>query len=156
MSHAPTSVYAGIILGRVLFALYVSAINFGKLYLQGAQEGSHVKSFGARACKKMDQFRDKRLGARFILHDYDDRKVAFERVNRTEHASRSSCMFTYISWVCLHRQEEGLYYAVDLGGTNFRVARIQLGNGDIQNWEFQEVAIPPELMLGTRKVRLIC
>lgn len=47
--------------------------------------------------------------------------------------------------------EKGLYYAVDLGGTNFRVLRVQLGGleGRVIKQEYEEVAIPPELMLGT-------
>ncbi|XP_024360110.1 hexokinase-1 isoform X2 [Physcomitrium patens] len=47
--------------------------------------------------------------------------------------------------------ERGLYYAVDLGGTNFRVLRVQLGGleGRVIKQEYEEVAIPPELMLGT-------
>lgn len=49
--------------------------------------------------------------------------------------------------------EKGLFYAVDLGGTNFRVLRVQLGGhtGEILSQEFKEVAIPPELMVGTGK-----
>jgi hypothetical protein len=40
---------------------------------------------------------------------------------------------------------------VDLGGTNFRVLRVQLGGieGRVIKQEYEEVAIPPELMLGT-------
>jgi hexokinase len=51
----------------------------------------------------------------------------------------------------LDRNEMGLYYAVDLGGTNFRVLRVQLGGleGRVIKQEYEEVAIPPELMLGT-------
>jgi len=51
----------------------------------------------------------------------------------------------------LHRNERGLYYAVDLGGTNFRVLRVQLGGleGRVIKQEYEEVAIPPELMLGS-------
>ncbi|KAL2926300.1 Hexokinase-1 [Bienertia sinuspersici] len=47
--------------------------------------------------------------------------------------------------------ENGLFYALDLGGTNFRVLRVQLGgkNGVIKNQEFAEVPIPMELMIGT-------
>jgi len=54
------------------------------------------------------------------------------------------------------RKEKGLFYAVDLGGTNFRVLRVQLGGktGQILSQEFQEVAIPPELMVGTGKVNI--
>lgn len=54
------------------------------------------------------------------------------------------------------RVEEGLFYAVDLGGTNFRVLRVLLGckRGQILSQEFKEVAIPRELMVGTGKVIL--
>lgn len=47
--------------------------------------------------------------------------------------------------------ENGLYYALDLGGTNFRVLRVQLGgkDGGIKHQEFAEVPIPMELMIGT-------
>ncbi|CAK9871045.1 unnamed protein product [Sphagnum jensenii] len=50
-------------------------------------------------------------------------------------------------------EEEGLYYAVDLGGTNFRVLRVLLGGkqGHILKQEFEEVAIPPALMLSTSR-----
>ncbi|KAK9690163.1 hypothetical protein RND81_09G108700 [Saponaria officinalis] len=46
--------------------------------------------------------------------------------------------------------EDGLFYALDLGGTNFRVLRVQLGGKDagIKRQEFAEVSIPPELMVG--------
>ncbi|XP_022724527.1 hexokinase-1-like [Durio zibethinus] len=47
--------------------------------------------------------------------------------------------------------EKGLFYALDLGGTNFRVLRVQLGGKDsgIVNQQFEEVSIPPSLMTGT-------
>ncbi|KAJ4951483.1 hypothetical protein NE237_028315 [Protea cynaroides] len=47
--------------------------------------------------------------------------------------------------------EKGLYYALDLGGTNFRVLRVQLGGreGRVVKQEFAEVPIPPHLMIGT-------
>ncbi|KAF9616032.1 hypothetical protein IFM89_027971 [Coptis chinensis] len=47
--------------------------------------------------------------------------------------------------------EHGLFYALDLGGTNFRVIRVQLGGkeGRVVKQEFTEVSIPPELMVGT-------
>lgn len=56
-----------------------------------------------------------------------------------------------LCWSDLDRDEKGLYYAVDLGGTNFRVLRVQLGGkeGRVIKQEYEEVAIPPELMLGT-------
>lgn len=50
--------------------------------------------------------------------------------------------------------EEGVYYALDLGGTNFRVLRVQLGGkSGIESQEFAEVSIPPQLMVGTPEVR---
>ncbi|GFS43908.1 hexokinase 1 [Actinidia rufa] len=47
--------------------------------------------------------------------------------------------------------EKGLFYALDLGGTNFRVLRVQLGGKDkyVAKQEFEEVSIPPHLMVGT-------
>lgn len=53
--------------------------------------------------------------------------------------------------------EEGVYYALDLGGTNFRVLRVQLGgtNGGVVDQEFAEVSIPPNLMVGTSQVSLL-
>lgn len=45
--------------------------------------------------------------------------------------------------------EAGTYYAVDLGGTNFRVVRVKLGGGRVQENEATEVRIPPDLMRGT-------
>ncbi|KAG0606630.1 hypothetical protein M758_9G156600 [Ceratodon purpureus] len=49
--------------------------------------------------------------------------------------------------------EKGLYYAVDLGGTNFRVLRVQLGgkDGRILKQESEQVPIPHEVMTGTSK-----
>ncbi|XXG57356.1 hypothetical protein AAC387_Pa03g4530 [Persea americana] len=47
--------------------------------------------------------------------------------------------------------EKGLFYALDLGGTNFRVLRVHLGGkeGHVGKQEFTEVSIPPRLMTGT-------
>ncbi|KAJ8444477.1 hypothetical protein Cgig2_024041 [Carnegiea gigantea] len=47
--------------------------------------------------------------------------------------------------------EKGLFYALDLGGTNFRVLRVKLGGREkrVVKQEFEEVSTPPELMTGT-------
>ncbi|GAA0165550.1 kinase [Lithospermum erythrorhizon] len=47
--------------------------------------------------------------------------------------------------------EKGLYYALDLGGTNFRVLRVQLGGNEdrVINTEFEQVDIPPHLVLSS-------
>lgn len=55
------------------------------------------------------------------------------------------------------RDEKGIYYALDLGGTNFRVIRVHLGgkgNG-VVGQEFEEVSIPPHLMTGSSAVSLL-
>ncbi|KAH8886775.1 hypothetical protein GQ53DRAFT_337350 [Thozetella sp. PMI_491] len=46
--------------------------------------------------------------------------------------------------------EKGLYMAVDLGGTNFRVCSIQLNGDTTFNLTFSKVAIPRELMLAKK------
>ncbi|KAG9156501.1 hypothetical protein Leryth_024410 [Lithospermum erythrorhizon] len=50
--------------------------------------------------------------------------------------------------------EKGLYYALDLGGTNFRVLRVQLGGNEdrVINTEFEQVDIPPHLVLSSSMV----
>ncbi|KAI3952301.1 hypothetical protein MKW92_013312 [Papaver armeniacum] len=52
--------------------------------------------------------------------------------------------------------EHGLFYALDLGGTNFRVLRVQLGGrgGRVVKQEFTEVSIPPELMTSATSSEL--
>ncbi|XP_044463797.1 hexokinase-1-like [Mangifera indica] len=47
--------------------------------------------------------------------------------------------------------EKGLFYALDLGGTNFRVIRVLLGGqeGHVVKQEFEEGSIPPHLMTGS-------
>lgn len=51
--------------------------------------------------------------------------------------------------------EEGVFYALDLGGTNFRVLRVELGGRErgIVHQEFAEASIPPALMSGSSDVR---
>lgn len=47
-----------------------------------------------------------------------------------------------------------MFYALDLGGTNFRVLRVQLGGKEerVVATEFDQVSIPQELMFGTSEV----
>lgn len=50
--------------------------------------------------------------------------------------------------------ENGIFYALDLGGTNFRVMRFLLGGKEegVVKREFKEVSIPPPLMTGKSDV----
>lgn len=52
--------------------------------------------------------------------------------------------------VNLDREEHGFFYALDLGGTNFRVMRVLLGGkeGRVVKQESEEVSIPPHLMIS--------
>jgi len=56
----------------------------------------------------------------------------------------------------VYRDEKGLFYALDLGGTNFRALRIQLGGKEkgVVKVETEEVSIPPHLMTGSSHVSL--
>ena len=51
------------------------------------------------------------------------------------------------------RNEEGFFYALDLGGTNFRVLRVQLAGKEkpVAKRE-SKVSIPPRIMSGNASV----
>ncbi|XP_057735704.1 hexokinase-2-like [Arachis stenosperma] len=68
----------------------------------------------------------------------------------SEGGSKLKMLITYVDNLPTG-DEEGLFYALDLGGTNFRVLRVQLGGkgGGIVSQEFTEVSIPPKLMVGS-------
>jgi hexokinase len=68
-----------------------------------------------------------------------------------------NCVVAKLMLKMVYRNEKGVYYAVDLGGTNFRVLRVLLGGREkrVMKQEFEEVAIPHPLMVGTSAVNLI-
>uniref|UniRef100_A0A804N7S2 Phosphotransferase n=1 Tax=Zea mays TaxID=4577 RepID=A0A804N7S2_MAIZE len=45
--------------------------------------------------------------------------------------------------------EEGTYYSIDLGGTNFRVLKVEVGDGSVVTRRKVELPIPEELIKGT-------
>lgn len=59
-----------------------------------------------------------------------------------------------LSFGVVFSDEEGFFYALDLGGTNFRVLRVQLRGKEkrVVGQEFEEVSIPPNLMTGSSQV----
>ncbi|XP_074312495.1 hexokinase-1-like [Silene latifolia] len=67
----------------------------------------------------------------------------------SDNASRVKMLISFVDNLPTG-DEHGLFYALDLGGTNFRVLRVQLGGKEagIKRQEFAEVSIPPELMVG--------
>lgn len=56
--------------------------------------------------------------------------------------------------LCACRKEEGLFYALDLGGTNFRVRSVQLGGEEerVVATKSEQLSIPQKLMIGTSEV----
>uniref|UniRef100_A0ACD5VH75 Uncharacterized protein n=1 Tax=Avena sativa TaxID=4498 RepID=A0ACD5VH75_AVESA len=86
-----------------------------------------------------------------LLHDVatemaDEMRAGLEKGD----GSRIKMLLSYVDKLPTGR-EEGLFYGLDLGGTNFRVLRVKLGGNDkrIANRESREVAIPPHLMSGS-------
>jgi hexokinase len=55
----------------------------------------------------------------------------------------------------LYRNEEGIYYAIDLGGTIFRALRVEVGAGSVVTSRKVELPIPEELTKGTIEVLVI-
>ncbi|XP_027358112.1 hexokinase-1-like [Abrus precatorius] len=68
----------------------------------------------------------------------------------SEGASKLKMLITYVDNLP-SGDEKGLFYALDLGGTNFRTLRVHLGGKEkgVVNLESEEVAIPPHLMTGS-------
>ncbi|KMZ65387.1 Hexokinase [Zostera marina] len=68
----------------------------------------------------------------------------------SEGASKLKMIISYVNNLPTG-DEHGIFYALDLGGTNFRVLRVQLGGeeGNVGEPEFEEVSIPSNLMTGT-------
>ena len=62
--------------------------------------------------------------------------------------------WSVIFFLQIFRDEKGLFYALDLGATNFRVLRVQLGGKDhhVVRQEFDEVSIPPHVMTRSSEV----
>ena len=60
---------------------------------------------------------------------------------------------TVVHIVHATRSEEGIYYAVDIGGTGFRFLKVQLGPGStIINQKIERQPVKKELMEGTSEV----
>ena len=63
---------------------------------------------------------------------------------------------TAVNIVHVTRSEEGIYYAIDIGGTCFRFLKVELGAGStIINQKVEHQPIKEELTTGTSEVGLI-
>lgn len=86
-----------------------------------------------------------------LLHQVADAMTADMRAGlAADGGSDLKMMLSYVDTLPTGN-EKGLFYALDLGGTNFRVLRVQLGGKDqlVVDTEFEKVSIPQELMVGT-------
>ncbi|KAI0886248.1 putative glucokinase [Annulohypoxylon maeteangense] len=94
----------------------------------------------------------KRISAQFDYTDEDVNKGVQEFLQQMQeglqHDGTSlSQIPTYVTGVP-NGTEKGLYLAVDLGGTNFRVCSIHLNGDTTFNLTYSKVAIPKELMVA--------
>lgn len=94
----------------------------------------------------------RRVSAEFELSDADVNKIVAEFIvemneGLQKNATTLSQIPTYVTGVP-NGTEKGLYLAVDLGGTNFRVCSIQLHGDTTFSLTQSKVAIPRELMVA--------
>lgn len=96
----------------------------------------------------------KRITAQFEYSDADVNKGVLEFLKQMNEGlekdgTSMSQIPTYVTGVP-NGTEKGLYLAVDLGGTNFRVCSINLHGDTTFNLTYSKVAIPKELMLAKK------
>uniref|UniRef100_A0A0D6QYS7 Phosphotransferase n=1 Tax=Araucaria cunninghamii TaxID=56994 RepID=A0A0D6QYS7_ARACU len=99
-----------------------------------------------------------------ILHEFEDKcSIPLPKLRQmvdalivemnaglaSEGGSRLKMLISYVDNLPTG-DEKGIFYSLDLGGTNFRVIRVELGGKERQvvHQDFEEVPIPPELMTG--------
>jgi hexokinase len=78
----------------------------------------------------------------------DDLKLDFFYFRETHKDATIKCYPTFVSKLPSGR-ETGRFLALDLGGTNFRVLQIDIGENKQCNMESKVFAIPKEIMIGT-------
>lgn len=96
----------------------------------------------------------KRITAQFDYSDADVNKGVQEFLRQMnegleQDGTSMSQIPTYVTGVP-NGTEKGLYLAVDLGGTNFRVCSIHLNGDTTFNLTYNKVAIPKELMTAKK------
>lgn len=94
----------------------------------------------------------KKVVSQFEITDQDVNHATEEFLRQMEEGLKIdgtsiSQIPTYVTGVP-NGTEKGLYLAVDLGGTNFRVCSVQLNGDTTFNLTYDKVAIPKELMVA--------
>ncbi|KAI1472437.1 uncharacterized protein F4812DRAFT_448999 [Daldinia caldariorum] len=100
----------------------------------------------------------KRITAQFEYTDEDVNKGVKEFLRQMDEGleregTSLSQIPTYVTSVP-NGTEKGLYLAVDLGGTNFRVCSVHLNGDTTFNLTYSKVAIPKELMVAKKASHL--
>lgn len=106
-----------------------------------------------RAVAVLEEFQESCATPLRLLRDVADAMEAEMLAGfASENGSKLQMLLSYVKNLPTGH-ENGLFYALDLGGTNFRVLRVQLGGIErrVVNQEFEEVPIPPNLMVSTSK-----
>lgn len=98
------------------------------------------------------QAETQRVVSQFEVTDQDVNAATLEFLRQMDEGLRKdgtsmSQIPTYVTAVP-DGTEKGLYLAVDLGGTNFRVCSVQLNGDNTFNLTYDKVAIPKELMVA--------
>mmetsp|Transcript_118 Transcript_118/g.274 ORF Transcript_118/g.274 Transcript_118/m.274 type:complete len:948 (+) Transcript_118:177-3020(+) len=108
-----------------------------------------TESLGVKKISVLQQ-----LMSRFILSTYKMEELIanltkeFERGLRGEEHACVKMLPSYVTRVP-NGTEVGVYYALDLGGTNFRVTRFQFeGKGEVKLTDERKFTVPDELMRG--------
>ncbi|ROT34722.1 glucokinase [Sodiomyces alkalinus F11] len=96
----------------------------------------------------------KRIVSLFELSDDWLNRAVGEYISQAEEGLRSdgtslSQIPTYVTAVP-NGKEKGVYLAVDLGGTNFRVCSVRLNGDTTFNLTYNKVAVPKELMTAKK------
>ncbi|GAA0155739.1 kinase [Lithospermum erythrorhizon] len=104
-----------------------------------------------KALAILKEFEEKCATPQSRLHQVADAMtVEMHAGLASENGSKLKMLISYVDNLPTG-DEDGVYYALDLGGTNFRVLRVQLGGKEkgIEHQEFAEASIPADLMVGS-------
>lgn len=92
------------------------------------------------------------LANQFTMSDEKMKQVMmymiYEMVEGLEGRSSTIRMLPSFVYEAEPAQATGVYYALDLGGTNFRVLRVQLANGKVEKCISSKFVIPKSALIG--------
>ncbi|PWA83293.1 hexokinase [Artemisia annua] len=106
-------------------------------------------SYQTKAMEILREFEEKcKTSVAKLQQVADDMVIEMRKGLAPDSDSTLKMLISYVSNLPTG-DEAGIFYALDLGGTNFRVLRVKLGGGGEVRPEFKEVSIPQSCMTGT-------